>query len=123
MSREFHEKIAAALDALAVVEDRRPTPASAKPVTAPKPTVKTASASPVIDRYAKLTGEDLPPEVADSPAAVEALRKVAMAAGPVNELGEPSERFERNAGRLTGRTKQERVKEAYAIFGEELCKD
>lgn len=122
MSREFHEKIAAALDALSEVEDRRPAPT---PVAAPKakPVVKTASASPVLDRYARLTGEDLPPEVADSPAAVEALRKVAMAAGPVNELGEPSERFERGTGRLTGRTKQERIKEAYSRFGEELCKD
>jgi DNA-directed RNA polymerase sigma subunit (sigma70/sigma32) len=66
---------------------------------------------------------DLPDEVAESPAAVEALRKVAMASGPVNELGEPSDRFDRSGNRPVGRTKAERVKEAYALFGDELLND
>jgi tRNA-dihydrouridine synthase len=102
--------------------------ASALRATAPQPqrpaaSTKTAAASPVRDRYAKLTGEDLPDEVAESPAAVEALRKVAMASGPVNELGEPSDRFDRSGNRPVGRTKAERVKEVYALFGDELLKD
>jgi pyruvate/2-oxoglutarate dehydrogenase complex dihydrolipoamide acyltransferase (E2) component len=125
MSREFHEKIAAALDALSEAADRKP---AAPRATAPQPqrpaaSTKTAAASPVRDRYAKLTGEDLPDEVAESPAAVEALRKMAMASGPVNELGEPSDRFDRSGNRPVGRTKAERVKEVYALFGDELLKD
>lgn len=125
MSREFHEKIAAALDAFAEAEDRKatqPAPVQAKVAAAPKPTVKTAS-SPIVDRYARMTGEDLPSEVADNPAAVEALRKVAAASSPINELGEPSERFDRSGSRPTGRTKEARVKEAYAMFGDDLLKN
>lgn len=125
MSREFHEKIAAALDALSEAADRRPAQITQAPQQKPvaaKPATKTASAAPVRDRYTKLTGEDLPDEVAESPAAVEALRKVAMAAGPVNELGEPSDRFDRSGSRPVGRTKAERVKEAYALFGDDLLK-
>lgn len=126
MSRDYHEKIAAALDALALAADTRPAPALKTPKTENKPAAKTASDAsdaPVRARYASLTGENLPDEVAGSPAAVEALRKVAMAVGPVNELGEPSDRPDRSGNRLIGRTKEERIKEAYASFGDELLKD
>lgn len=118
MSREFHEKIAAAIEALGNAEAHKPVVS----VTKVTPTVKVAAA-PIVDRYTKLTGEDLPPEVAENPAAIEALRKMAHVSGTVNELGDPSDRFDRGSGRPIGRTKSERIKEAYASFGDELLRD
>lgn len=125
MSREFHEKIAAALNALAEAEDTKPVVSGKAPSVMPvepkkKPKLAEDEAA---RRYTRLTGEDLPDEVAESPAAMDALRKVASASSPVNELGDPSDRFDRGTGRPTGRTKEARVKEIYASFGDELLKD
>lgn len=131
MSREFHEKIAAALDALADASAKQPSPPAkagnraadaASAVVDAKKKLKLAS-DPVADHYARMTGEELPDEVSSSPAAVEALRKVAAASAPVNELGEPGDRFDRNGGRPVGRTKEARIKDAYASFGDDLLKD
>lgn len=132
MSREFHEKIAAALDALADASVKQPTPpaksgnraadAAASAVVDAKKKLKLASDT-VADRYARMTGEELPDEVSSSPAAVEALRKVAAASAPVNELGEPGDRFDRSGSRPTGRTKEARIKDAYASFGNDLLQD
>lgn len=113
MSREFHEKIAVAIEELFKAEQVKPAPQAKVAHTTP---------SPVADRYARMTGEALPDEVAGSPAAVEALRKMATASGQVNELGDPSDRPSRGVGsRPTGRTRQERIASAYDSFGTDLA--
>lgn len=121
MSREFHEKIASAIEALAQAQEKAAQQTKAEP--RPTTTARPKTASPVNERYARLTGEELPDEVADNPAAVEAIRKVASASSAVNELGDPGDRPDRGTGRPSGRTRAERVKEAYSLFGDDLLKD
>lgn len=144
---DLHEKIANALNALAdVVADgagrvaakKKPNPvypqvfgqsdpvakgvAAASNAMKSRPaTEKKAEDETLGNAYRRVTGEELPDEVADNPAARAAVEKLAASALRVNDLGEPSDRHDHSARReIRGGTREERAKQAYEMFGEAL---
>lgn len=113
-----HEKIAAALEQLASAFDGLNAP-----VAQPRSVqVKVAAENKdVQDRFRKMTGTELSPEVAANPVAADAIRKLAAASAPINQLGEPAQ-DDPNARRSgkEGRTREERRKAAFDSFGDDL---
>ncbi len=113
-----HEKIAAALEQLATAFDGMPSHVAPTATTQSK----TAAANrDVQDRFRKMTGSELSPEIAENPAAADALRKLAAASAPINQLGEPAhdDPSARRNGK-EGRTREERRKAAFDSFGDDL---
>jgi hypothetical protein len=144
---DFHEKIANALNALAdVVADgaghvaakKKPNPVYPQVFWQADPVAKGVAAAsnamksrPTSEKkaedesfgsaYRRATGEDLPDEVAENPAARAAVEKLAAASLRVNDLGSPSERSDPSARREAPQgTRAERYKQAFDNFGEDL---
>lgn len=134
---DLHEKIASAMDALTEVMSAKamsgmaqkpkhtqaPAAAAVRATqTAPARTSeKKAEDETLGNAYRRVTGEELPDEVADNPAARAAVEKLAASALRVNDLGEPSDRHDPSARReIRGGTREERSKQAYDMFGEAL---
>jgi hypothetical protein len=130
---DLHEKIASALEALTDVmtaKAMKELPKKAKEVPAPKAVqaaqpqampVKKAEDESFGSAYRRATGEDLPDEVAENPAARAAVEKLAAASLRVNDLGSPSERSDPSARREAPQgTRAERYKQAFDNFGEDL---
>lgn len=139
---DLHEKIASAMDALTDVMSAR-SMSSIKAQTAKNPSKMPTAAgvlAPGSDQiraarqnekkaedeslgnaYRRVTGEELPDEVAENPAARAAVEKLAASALRVNDLGEPSDRPDPSARReIRGGTREERAKQAYEMFGADL---
>lgn len=113
-----HEKIATALEQLATAFEGMNMPVAQPQAVQMK---VAAENKDVQAKFRKMTGTDLPPEVASNAVAADAIRKLAAASTPINQLGEPAH-DDPNARRngKEGRTREERRKAAFDSFGDDL---
>ena len=117
----LHEKLANALDAFADVWDKSPFNVSTPPAPQRPPVEKVAD--DLVERYRRVTGEEIDAEALRDPVARKAIEKMAVAASPVNQLGGPADQDDpkvRKSASAHSGSREEKRDLIYRQFGEDL---